>query len=276
MTDSASLNKESIDKIGSKKLIYYTVYGETYVKLLEKSLESLYETSINDFDVLIIADLETINQIEKLDIVNENRLEFYYHVVSKPIDGIEASMNKTKIYDFEFIDNYSHILFLDCDIISIKDVNLLFQNITDSSKFYCICNPSVNSGGYLGIYHGLNYNKDEVFELAIKGNYRPFNAGQFAFINSKRMRKHFSNINSFIENWDGEYFFEQVFMNIYFLYCDCLNDSLSNMVCLANATVENLDKRHSENDVLIHFIAPALLGDVKIKYLERYLYAHKS
>lgn len=276
MKDSAFDNKESTLIIGTKKLIYYTVYGESYIKLFEKSLESLLETSTKDFDVLVICDLATKIEIKKLPIFKNKECNVFFHLVEIPVDGIAASMNKTKIFDYEDIDDYSHILFLDCDIIAIKDVDFLFDKLTNSEKFYCICNPSVNSGGYLGMYHGLNYNKEEVFEMAVKQRQKPFNAGQFAFLNSSRMRKHFLNINSFINNWNGPYFFEQVFMNIYFLYGNCCEDILSNFVCLANASVSNLEKKHSPDDVLIHFIAPALSGEVKLDYLTRYFNAHQS
>ena len=275
MKDSAFNNSFSTDIIGTKKLIYYSVYGEYYIKLFEKSLESLLKTSSKDFDVLVICDLATKIEIKKLAIFKSKEFKIVFHLVEIPVDGIEASMNKTKIFDYEYINDYSHILFLDCDIIAIKDVNFLFDKLTNNEKFYCICNPSVNSGGYLGIYHGLNYNKDEVFTIAVKQRQKPFNAGQFAFINSLRMRNHFLNINSFINNWDGPYFFEQVFMNIYFLYSNCCDNILSDFVCLANASVNNLEAKHSPSDVLIHFIAPALSGEVKLDYLTQYFDAHK-
>jgi hypothetical protein len=275
MKQSAISNNLSTEVIGTKKLIYYTVYGEWYIKLLEKSIESLIETSIASFDILIISDGESQKKIKNLNVMQNNTLNVFYHTVNVPVDGIAASMNKTIIYDFELIDNYSHVLFLDCDILALKDVDMIFNLLTESEKFYCVCNPQVNSGGYLGIFHGLDYNKEEVFELEVNQRQRPFNAGQFAFLNTARMRKHFKNINYFIANWNGPYFFEQVFMNIYFLYANCCNNVLSDSVCLANASVNNTEAKHSSGDILIHFIAPALSGEVKLDYLTQYFDAHK-
>jgi len=259
---------------GNKNLLYYTVYGDGYVQLLNKSLESIKEKTPNiDFDVLLIIDEVTKVSVDSLDIISE--FNVHYHLINKPIDGIEASMNKMKIYDFKLINNYNKILFLDCDIITVKDLNIIFDDITNDDVFYSVSNKEVFIGSYNTHYHGLKFNTDEIVSLATKQSNMPFNAGQYAFSNTNRMREHFKNINWFISVWPSSYFFEQSFVNVYFVYANILDGSLNKYFCLTNASVTSLSKKHSDETVAIHFIAPALNSSVKIDYIGKYFSAHK-
>jgi hypothetical protein len=45
---------------------------------------------------------------------------------------------------------------------------------------------------------------------------KPFNAGQFLFKNTLKMKKHFENIIWLTKAWGGYYFYEQSFLNYYF------------------------------------------------------------
>jgi len=59
-----------------------------------------------------------------------------------------------------------------------------------------------------------------------KQNQKPFNAGQFLFQNTQSMKAHFQNIKWMIENWSGDYFFEQCFMNYYFCKAGVAKESI--------------------------------------------------
>ena len=97
----------------------------------------------------------------------------------------------------------------------------------------------------------------------------PFNAGQFLFKNSTKMKAHFDNVNWFMQNWPGQYFFEQAFMNHYF----CVNaftdaTKFDKFVKLIPAGI--MEAPHKDCTIL-HFIGPALDGAAKITHLENYL-----
>lgn len=271
--------QESIDKMsfipdivfGEKKLIYYTVYGENYIKLFAQSLHSLKQTSkIIDYDILVIADLATQSLINKLDIIKNFNIQ--YLTVHDPIDGIDASINKLKIYNFDKINEYRKVIFLDCDILVLKDIKNIFDGIITKNKIYVIHNPTVIRGSYTGYYHGLQYNVDIITQKALDLDYNPFNAGQFFFVNSSKMQVHFENMRNFIKSWPALYFFEQSTMNTYGVMAACLDYKFTNNHCtaLANASEQPTVKKHTEENILIHFIAPALDGDVKLDFIEKY------
>jgi hypothetical protein len=67
--------------------------------------------------------------------------------------------------------------------------------------------------------HGIMYlSKDDAGFIYDNPDIVPFNAGQFMFLNSSRMKEHFSNIRWLKSAWPDEYFYEQSFMNYYFVF----------------------------------------------------------
>lgn len=265
------LANEKDSKIkGNKNLIYYTVYGEKYCILLNESLKSLHQNNNSkNFDVLIITDYDT-KQIFENNCNVKQYFNIKYHLVEKPTDAIQSSMNKTKVFDYAEIDYYNKILFLDCDIICLKDVQIIFDSISVENKLYVFNNPNVDMNSYASVFHGLKHNTDDVIKVATDLHYKPFNAGQFCFVNSERMKNHFSNLNIFINDWPSAYFFEQSFMNVYFVLAGALNFSLRDYFCLANCNSKTFDKVHNDVSVFLHFIAPALDGEKKLEFINSY------
>jgi hypothetical protein len=66
-------------------------------------------------------------------------------------------------------------------------------------------------------FHGLQSYTEEQIETFKKNNILPFNAGHFLFKNTCQNKEHFYNIQIMIWGWTGTYFYEQSFMNHYFL-----------------------------------------------------------
>jgi len=67
--------------------------------------------------------------------------------------------------------------------------------------------------------HGIMYlSKDDAEFIYDNPDIVPFNAGQYMFLNSSRMKGHFSNIRWLKNVWPDEYFYEQSFMNYYFVF----------------------------------------------------------
>ena len=141
---------------------------------------------------------------------------FKFHLVEDSTDGVEISKNKTKIFDFSQINQYKKILYLDTDIIAVRNFDhILCKDY--GNKLYVACNvKKVSFTSHGGDYHSLRYFSSEKIQELTNANQRPFNAGQFLFINSDVMKKHFENLNWLMSVWPGEYFFEQSFMNHYF------------------------------------------------------------
>lgn len=256
--------------VGDKNLIYYAVYFDKgYTDLLNLSVVSILKHSKINFDLLIITDEPTKLLIEKLPFYQKIKPEFL--ITSTPIDGVEASQNKVKIYKYDNLNKYNKVLFLDCDIVCIKDINFIFNKQIDTNTIYGARPLTLDYGAHSSVWHGFPFLGQSIVDEMRAAKQLPFNAGQFLFRNSERMQEHFKNIDWFMENWTGEYFFEQAFMCYYFgkAYAIGGND-LDDNVTLINTTNDMKfvldDKTH-----LIHFIAPPLQANKKIEFIKKYL-----
>jgi hypothetical protein len=99
----------------------------------------------------------------------------------------------------------------------------------------------------------------------------PFNAGQFLFRVSERMKAHFDNVNWFMLNYTGEYFFEQAFMNYYFCKGYLTEDTKLQKYMAVISTVDRLEYKMEEHVCLAHFIAPPLDAKTKLLFIEDFL-----
>jgi hypothetical protein len=104
----------------------------------------------------------------------------------------------------------------------------------------------------------------------------PFNAGQFLFRNSSRMREHFNNVNWFMKNWVGEYFFEQAFMCYYFCKAYLTDDSILNKYMSIISTTTTTEYSITKDTCLVHFIAPPLDAKTKLKFIDFFLKEHET
>lgn len=257
--------------IGTKNLIYYTVYFDNgYTDLLELSVNSILKHSEVDFDLMIITDESTQQAINKLSFIKKIRPDFL--ITPTPIDGVAASQNKTLIYEWDKIDEYKNIMFLDCDIMCIKDINKLFKSNYIPGSIYAAKPLTLDYGAHIGVWHGFALLGQPFVDEMRAAKQMPFNAGQFVFVNTARMRQHFENVNWMMQNWSGEYFFEQAFMCCYFGKAYSIGgDLMDRYVTLINTTVDM--KYIFDHDThLIHFIAPPLQADKKIEFINKFFH----
>lgn len=262
--------------IGSKNLIYYVIgHQDHYIRLLQYSLTTIYKHSAKCFDVVVITDETTKTKIIDNDILRSLIDDFVEVAPLK--DGVACSILKTLIFNYQNINSYNKVLFLDCDIICKKDVSSIFALDLQPDKFYSVSNPTINTGSFKTLYHGLMAFDQQTIEDMIASGQLPFNAGQFMFVNSDRMRSYFDNINWLIDVWPDRYFFEQSFMNHYL--CgnlitspQLLSKHFDLLACSEDIT--QVERRHRDQTTFIHFVAPALRGDVKLAFIDAYTNAN--
>jgi hypothetical protein len=201
-----------------KNLLYFTIFtNEKYLEMLDISLRTIVKnTPTPSFDVLFITDEEYKPKILALDIVKQINAKF--HVVESPSNGIEASFNKLRIHEYENIKEYEKILYLDADVIALKNVNELFDLPLVHEKLHTKTNmKNQHSVTFTSPTHGLMYLTEKQADFIEKNtNILPLNAGQFLFLNSSKMIEHFKNVRWLKSVWPGLYFFEQSFLNHYF------------------------------------------------------------
>jgi lipopolysaccharide biosynthesis glycosyltransferase len=261
--------------IGAKNLIYYTVYFDKgYTELLELSINSILKNSKINFDILIITDEPTKKLIDNLSF--NKKISPKFLITETPFDGVVASQNKTRVFEYESINEYNNILFLDCDIVCIKDVNTIFKQNLKTDTLYTAYNLNLNYSHHKTFHHGFEMLTDDfVSEMRINKQ-MPFNAGQFLFKNSERMREHFNNVCWFMENWAGEYFFEQAFMCYYFCKAYLTDSNVLQKHMSIVSTVTKSEYKITKDTCLVHFIAPPLDAKTKSEFIKNFQKEQKS
>lgn len=272
--------------IGSKNLVYFSVFGVEFSLLLELLLKSLVKFAKPfDFDILIITDEVSRKAILAIDELKEFNYDF--HIVKTPEDPVVASMYKLNIFDYRRINEYKNVLFLDADIICFKNINFLFNktdntldvvdNLYEKYKREGSINTQVISAATLT--HSVCYFLKEDKEYIEKEDPKVFNAGQFLFKNCQQMKMHFENIIWISKIWPSAYFYEQSFMNQYFVLNKlCSFETLAPVTKLSlkiisiKENTEDWEKiKHAENHAIMHFAGNSANAKQKYMFIKRYL-----
>jgi lipopolysaccharide biosynthesis glycosyltransferase len=182
---------------------------------------------------------------------------------------VDASKNKTLIYDYADVDEYDKILFLDCDVVAVDDIASVFDVCVDQNKLYTVKGENITFNQHRLLHHGFDVVKQSFIDEMTNARQYPFNAGQFMFRNSNIMREHFNNLNWFMQAWSGKYFFEQAFMCYYFCKAKITDGSLNSKFALISTVVENAYSL--QDKVLLHFTAPPLDAYTKINFINNFI-----
>jgi hypothetical protein len=242
------------------KLLLYTTVGksEKYIELLACFCESLCFTNTGVKNLLVICDMSFYTKVRT---ILERFAFLNWHIMDMPdtFSGIEASMQKTKIFDWPHIMEYNTCLFVDVDCLFLQDLEFLFAKPIVDNKLYVYAErdtPQQNIITWFCLPQETNskvvYYTQTQIQRIIDTNKLPFNAGLFLFRISPLMKSHFKALNNFIKNWKGEYFYEQSFMNTYFHLTDLSDYShfdKSNIVMTHEKTNQIIQEHHK----LVHF-----------------------
>lgn len=195
-------------------LIYFTI-GHTpfYVELLEFCLLTIHaKTDMTQFQIMVMCDESYMHLIEPL-----KSAKLIHHIMKTAPNQSppQVSMRKVEIFDFELIDSFEKILYLDSDLICINDISQALTHVTKEDKLY-VCNESTNIIEHTLPFFGFCDYSQEELKLFQENNVYVFNCGQFAFCNSPHMREHFANVRENIRTNTKTFFYEQSFMNEYF------------------------------------------------------------
>jgi len=250
--------------ITKSNLIYFTVGGHPdYIDLLQFCLETLHANCdmINAF-IMVMCDekylpyvnkLKEANQIDDIMITADNK------------DHIETSMKKVRIFEYSRIWEFEKVLFLDCDIIILKDIVAnLMPHIEDEEKLYVFTETTIHT---LPFHSFMDYT-DEQLQFFKDNNIQPFNCGQFAFRVTEPIYHLFSKVCDLMIKRKTNYFYEQSHMNYIFNLANATIQLLNDYFELAN--IFN-SKKSNEN--AIHFA----YGNVPFTFkLEKMKLAYKN
>lgn len=257
----------STKTVGEKNLIYFTLFhNDEYLELLKILLNSLKRQKFKKFDILFITDNYTKNKL--CSIPSLNSFNVYYHIVSSIKDPVDASMQKLKIFEWDNINKYKNILFLDVDMVAIGNVGSIFNKKYVKNDMLYSGTHNYSQELHKTVYHTLiDYTEDQLRNFSKKG-ISAINAGQFFFKNTETMRSHFENINNFIKIWDGRYFFEQSFINYYFNLLELGDVTLFKDEFQFVSINENETEKHfGLNPVFVHFMGNACNGIGKLEFM---------
>lgn len=203
-------------------LIYTLVNFRTqhYLQMFKVFVDSLASFSnLETFDMLVITDKATKPLIENIRNMKKFRQVYYLLVPSDDnlshalLDNLShALLRKFDIAQFNMLTSYDKVLYLDCDIIVQKDVNILFNKIAlEKNKLYAMA-----EGPLTGKYWSLNAYQPSNIERLEKAHVKAFNSGTFLFAPSHEMSNHFKAVKELALSYKGNHFYDQSFMNYYF------------------------------------------------------------
>ena len=174
-------------------LIYISVFCQhSYIELLKLLMKSLHERghlNVATTEFLIMTSDEFKPIISRELSVYPFVIHYFIQTVSTIM---EASSSRLSIFEYENIDRYDKILYLDTDVLINSDVNRLLDVDICDNKLYV-----VEEGNLLGdpwgwwLFTGTNIDKKTT----------AFSAGVMFFKNSRSMKHLFINIQGYMYDY---------------------------------------------------------------------------
>ena len=239
--------------VGDKCLVYFCVfYNKTYLELLETLLVSLkiFSPYNENIEFLVLISPSLVSDVHTLI----NKLQIPIHIKTFDFQSQhEAGCARLHVFDYEFINDYSKILYLDTDIIIQGDIMKLFDSLKED-KIYAKKEYDIYGAGHGGYFFDFTQMSKDMPSL---------NSGTLLFKNSAATRAMFYDINLHIKQLKQKTNFLPLCMDQPFIayhliknsMCDL--ESISDYVFLSGEFNEDLNNpRLSSNAVLSHFTWP--------------------
>ena len=198
-------------------LVYLTVgYNPEFAKLVDLCVTSILATNDKSIiDICVMCDDQYSKYIRHLPVK--------IHITQTNTTPVISSMRKLEVFNIPLISNYKKVLFLDGDILVKKSLIPLFESASDINKLY-VFEETDYENPHTSIYFShLTYTPEEL-KILNDNNIKGFNCGQFLFTPTLQMQEIFSNIISKMNNFKGQFHYEQSFMNVFFNLNHTLTD----------------------------------------------------
>tara|TARA_B110001469_G_C9625159_1_gene312014 strand:+ start:223 stop:1152 length:930 start_codon:yes stop_codon:yes gene_type:complete len=251
-----NLKKEKFKNIknNSRKLIYLCCFlKEKYIKEVELLVKSIFEFGKinNNTDILIITDYKLKKKFDKLKISKNRKIKFF---ILDDIKNIEdACFSRYRIINYNKLQLYNKILYLDTDIIISNELKSIFN--INPKKFIVL------KESYFGHkFHGGLYFPDKIKRKKIHS----FSSGIIYFKNTKDNIKTFQKVLDMKNNKNtiiDKFVFDQPVLN-YILFNEKKYDNIS----FGNLVENNPQKL--VNQVICHF--PGGVGSYKYGKMNKF------
>lgn len=174
-----------------KKLIFITVFNNiNYVKMLSILVKTLYIYGNIDENthILIYTSTQFKYFIENSKFYS-NKIRFFINDNYNTIDS--ACKARLDLFDYELIDDYEKILYLDTDILIQKNINYIF-NLIEENKIYALGEGDISNDNN-DFFGGQSLFKNEVNNYKDKS---AFNSGVLLFNNCLEIKNLFKTIKN--------------------------------------------------------------------------------
>ena len=249
----------------SKNLVYFCVfYNKDYFKLLNLLLKSLkfYSDDLQDIDFLIITHDSFKDKI--YDLCNE--LNIYIDIKCFDFTTIfQAACARVFIFEYEHINSYEKILYLDTDILIKGQLSNIF-NLEIQDLLYGIESGTINS---------LNFGSQFFDFKTIDSNKTGINSGTLLFKNTIIIKELFNKIINHLKEYTESklpipYCMDQPFINYHAIKDNLYNNSLLNPYISLYEDTDNVSNYLTS--IICHFSFP--IGNFKHKYERMIKYLH--
>jgi lipopolysaccharide biosynthesis glycosyltransferase len=171
-------------------LIYICIFHQqTYINLLKLLLNSIKNYgNINTIttDILIITTNEFKPLIENIGIEYGINLKYYILNINSLFD---AGCARLHIFDYEYINTYEKILYLDTDILINNNIDIIFELNIENNKIYTLEEGIIGHEYWGGQFFNLN---------KFDRNMSAFTSGILFFANSDELKELFKKIKEHI------------------------------------------------------------------------------
>ena len=253
-----------------KNLIYFTVgFNPEYINLTYWCIYSLlYQgLSLENIDILIMCDQEYLQYVQA-------KLPSWIKIMITESNStaVQCSMRKIEIFNYTDIHHYDKILYLDSDIIALKNIQIFFDKELDPNVLYV----KAENVDHRSEFHSLESYKytNEQLEFFEKNNIKSFSCGHFLFKNSNNMKYHFNNVITLIKNYTGNYFYEQSFMNYYFNLNNLTNiEFLNNYIGINIAkSINVLESIDIPDPYMVHICDTSIKTSDKLHHMKNWFH----
>jgi len=243
------VTKELTDPIKkNKNLIFFCVFhNEEYMKMFKILMISLkFYSNTDNIDFLIFTSnnfIPYINSISKLVRIN---IAYKIFDLNNVFDAACARLN---IYDYENIDQYEKILYVDTDIIIKNDINILFEEPLED-KMYAVREATIGREHQGGWYFDFNN---------IDKNTGGMNSGILLFKNLPIFKQIFNDIREHIlnikkENGTFPVCYDQPFVNYHFIKNSKYDITMMEKYGQLYDVIDPLPKLEPTNIIFCHFV----------------------
>ena len=238
-------------------------HNEDYIKLLDLLIFSIAHNSDGITDVLIMTSPDFLRIIQNK--LHNNMYKFHIYYMTQQFTSLfEAGCARLHIFDYEHINKYNKILYLDTDVLVRGNFNTLFNTEIAHNKIHAL-----EEGNIGHVWWGGQF-----FDFS--NNYTPdmsgFSSGVMYFYNSQEIKHLFVVIKNHIKNYMNSGMHHPDCLDQPFIIYNSYMRGMADTQLMKQFLKNNADSISSTN-MIYHF--PGGVGHYQSKYHKMISFLHK-